>query len=123
MTTITETEDWFDTLSFDAKAVAGGWFGMMVPGKGDLTFQLQSVKPSERAQNALDELVWEGLVNVEPFNDYGGLVYTPLVRFDVAMRWLGTQIDNPAIKFPLVEPVKDEADALGHQQRALTLGR
>jgi hypothetical protein len=122
VTAIIENDNWFDDLSFDAKGVAGAWFGMMVPGKGELTFQLQQGKPSERAQAALDELVTKDLISVEAFNRYGGLVYRPLVRFDAAFKWLGEQVDNPDIKFPLIETVKDEKDARQHQKKALAVG-
>lgn len=122
VTTIIENDNWFDDLSFDAKGVAGAWFGMMVPGKGDLTFQLQNAKPSPRAQAALDELVTKGLVSVEAFNRYGGLVYRPLARFDMAMEWLGSNLDHPDIKFALTEEVKDEKDARKHQKKALAVG-
>ena len=112
-------DGWFEGLSFDAKAVAGGWFGMMVPGKGKLTFQLQTQKPSKRAQDALNELVCKGLVSVEAFNRFGGLVYRPLVRFGDAFKWLGEQRDNPEIRFALTEEVESEKDARAHQRAAL----
>lgn len=110
-----------DDLSFDAKAVAGGWFGLMVPGKGELTFELVSQRPSDRAQAALDEMVRAGMLAVEP-NRAGGLVYTPLVSCRPALRWLQSHIDNPEIKFALVEPLKDQAEAAVVRKAALLAG-
>lgn len=92
-------------VSFDAKCVAGAWFGMMSPGKGDLTFQLQTARPSDRALDALAELVTGGFVSVEAFNRYGGLVYRPLVDCRWGYDFLRQHEDDPAIKWTITQPI------------------
>lgn len=108
-----------DALSDDAKAVAGGWFGLMNPGGGELTFALVQNKPTARAQAALAELVAAGVISVEQFNRFGGLVYRPLFDCRTALYWLGRNENNPAAKWPLVEPVTGEDDAKDVVRRAL----
>lgn len=93
-------------LSFDAKCIAGAWFSMMTPGKGDLTFQLRTARPSDRALAALAELVGAGIVSVEPFNRYGGLVYRPLVDCRWGYDFLREHEDNPAIKWPITQQIE-----------------
>lgn len=56
-------------------------FSMMAPGQGRLTFRMVENKPSPRSQAALDELVAAGLIKAEPFNNKGGITYTPLFAF------------------------------------------
>lgn len=70
-----------DRLSADARFFGASMFSMMEPGVGKLTFRMIEAVPSPRSQAALDELVAAGMVKVEPFNDHGGRVYTPLVTF------------------------------------------
>lgn len=94
-----------ENLSFDAKCIAGAWFGMMIPGKGDLSFSLQSARPTERALAALGELVAAGVISVERFNRYGGLVYRPLVNCRWGFDFLRRHEDDPAIKWPITEPI------------------
>ncbi|ACL58509.1 hypothetical protein [Methylobacterium nodulans] len=74
-------------LSDDAKAVAGGHFGFMQPGKGTLTFKTPS-RMTERGKAALDELVAAGVCTVEPFNQLDGLVYRPVINCRPFARWL-----------------------------------
>lgn len=93
-------------LSFDANCIAGAWFGMMTPGKGDLTFELRTVRPSNRALDALAELVGAGIVSVEPFNRYGGLVYRPLVDCSWGYDFLREHHADPAIKWPITQPIE-----------------
>lgn len=50
MTKLTSID--LETLSDDAKAVAGGWFGMMSPGKGAVTHHMIEHRPTTRAQPA-----------------------------------------------------------------------
>lgn len=92
-------------LSHDAKMIAGAWFGLMAPGKGELKFELRNVRPSNRAMDALAELVRAGVVNVERFNRYGGLVYTPLVDCRWGFDFLRENADNPDAKWPITEPM------------------
>ena len=107
------------TLSDEAKCVASAWFGMMSPGKGELTFELQGRKPAAWAQKGLNELVREGFVSVEPFNKYGGLVYRPMVDCHWAFRWFARNTKHPLGKLPLTDAVESPADAHAHQQAAL----
>lgn len=100
-----ESPDVREVLSFDAKCIAGAWFGLMTAGKGELTFGLQSVRPTERAMAALAELVEHGVVSVEKFNRFGGLVYTPLTDCRWGFDFLRSNEDNPAIKWAITEPI------------------
>jgi len=108
-----------DDLSFDAKCIAGAWFGIMIPGKGGLTFQLQESAPSDRAQDALDELVRSKIISVEPFNRYGGLVYRPLINCSWGFEFLRAHEDDPAIKWPITRKLR-KGEAKGVQLRALS---
>lgn len=107
-------------LSDDAKAIAGVWFGMMRPGKGSVTHHLRELKPTDRTQAALDELVAKGVISVEPFNRFGGLVYRPLMDCHAAFAWFGKLRDTPAmeaVNWRLMEPVP-AAESLGFVNRA-----
>jgi hypothetical protein len=102
-------------LSFDAKCIAGAWFGMMSPGKGTLTFELQTGRPTDRALDALSELVGAGVVSVEAFNEYGGLVYQPLIDCRWGFEFLHKHMNDPAIKWPITCKIKGgrrEAEAI-----------
>jgi hypothetical protein len=108
-------------LSDVAKAVAGSLFGMISPGKGDVTFGLRESRPSDETQAGLDELVRAGAVTVEAFNEFGGLVYRPVVRCDAAYQWLGRNLKNPAAKFSITAPLESEGAARAIQQAALAV--
>lgn len=96
-----------DSLSDDAKALAGVWFGMTAPGKGAVTHHLRELKPTARTQAALDELVEKRVISVAPFNKYGGKVYRPLVSCWPAWQWVGKNLaDRPLdLSWRLMEPV------------------
>lgn len=80
-----------DVLSDDAKTLAGAWFGSMRPkSESTVTLHLQHNVPTERTQNALDELVAKGVISQRPFNRFGGVVYTPQVDCFDAFRWVGS---------------------------------
>lgn len=89
--------------SDDARAVLGAWFGF--GGKTKLELMLRENKPAPRTQAALDELVAAGALSVEPFNQFGGLVYRPLIDTLPYFSWLGENATNPALKFQLMVPV------------------
>lgn len=75
-----------DDVSFDAKVLAAAWFGMGM--KTTVTTHLRESRPAARTQQAIDELIAKGVVSVEPFNEFGGRVYKPLVDCRDASRWL-----------------------------------
>jgi hypothetical protein len=116
--------DLIERLSSDAKCVAGAWFGMMTPGKGDLTFQLQTTRPTDRALDALAELVAGGFVSVEALNRYGGLVYRPLVDCRWGYDFLREHENDPAIKWPITQTItggdREARDVLRRALRART---
>lgn len=89
-------------ISADALFLAGSLFNMMEPGIGSLTFRMQESRPTARTQAALDELVAVGAVNAKPFNDIGGVVYTPMRRFDRTTK----KQAKAAGKWPIVEPIR-----------------
>lgn len=108
-----------EKLSDMAKAVAGGWFGMMRPSTGKLTFSLVKSKPTPEAQAALDELVQAGVVSVERLNTHGGLIYCPLVDCHAALVWLHKNAKKPVAKIALTEPVLNDEDARRVQLAAM----
>ena len=93
-----------ESLSFDAKCVLGAWFGM--GGKTVVTHHLRDSEPTPRCKAALDELVSKKILSREPFNQFGGLVYKPLVEGIAAyMKWLWDNRDDERAKFPLMQPI------------------
>jgi hypothetical protein len=93
-----------DDLSFDAKCVLGAWFGM--GGKTVVTLHLRDSEPTLRCRAALNELVENKVLSVEPFNQFGGEVYKPLVEnAGEFMRWLWDAKDDERAKFPLMQPI------------------
>ena len=95
-----------EVLSFDARCIAGAWFGMMSPGKGDVTFQLREGRPSDRAVASLLELKRAGFISIEEFNRYGGVVCRAVQDMRWAFDWLGQNRDNPDLKWPITQPLK-----------------
>lgn len=106
-------------LSDIAKAVAGAWFGSMVPGKGDLTFHLHEARPSDDAQRGLNELVAAGAISVQPYNDLGGLTYRPLVDMRRQLGWIVVNSNNPVVKVSLTTPLASRAEGRRVQKAAL----
>lgn len=86
-------------VSQDAMFLGGSMFGLMKPGGGKLTFRMVESRPTKRTQDALDELVKAGLISVEPFNRYGGFVYTPLIAFKRPSATLAKRVG----KWPITE--------------------
>lgn len=81
-----------DGLGFDAKVLAAAWFGLGM--KSTVTLQLRESRPAPRTQAAIDELVAAGVAAMEPFNEFGGRVYRPLVDCGAAFRWMSGIIDD-----------------------------
>ena len=71
-------------LSDDARCVMGGWFGM---GLTEVSFGMKEVRPTARAQGAIDELVTKGLVWREPMEG-GGFRLKPLTPGEPFGKWL-----------------------------------
>lgn len=95
-------------LSDDAKAVLGSWFGMMNV-EGDLHFKMQRVRPTARAQAALDELVAAGWLGYSPAQG-GGHTYILMKNAGRWMRWLKERAaaNDQSVNFKLVEPIAPE---------------
>ena len=70
-----------DGVSDDAKFLGSSLFGMMEPMVGKLTFHMKESRPTARTQAALDELVAKQLVSMSALNQFGGVVYSPRLRF------------------------------------------
>lgn len=99
-----------DSLSDDAKVIAGCWFAKMrVGGESALTLHLIENKPAPRTQAALDELVAKGVVSVSPFNRFGGLVFKPLVDCFSAFQWLMTNSEREGVNFQLMVPITKDS--------------
>ena len=95
----------------DAMFLVGFLFVLMQPEKGQVTFKMNESRPSKRTQDALDELVEAGMVSVEPFNHYGGFVYTPLVSFKRPSTALAKRIGH----WPITEPIEAGRAALAKE--------
>ena len=100
-----------DALGVDARVMASNAFGM--GRRSTLTLQLRQSRPTERTKAALDELVAKGVASVAPFNDLGGLVYSPLVDCAPAFLWMaGLRDDGAHIAmlrgWTLYEPIDEE---------------
>lgn len=74
----------FDSLSDNAKSVGHAFFPTL---GSEATFHMVESEPSEECQAALDELVEKGFATVEPFNQFGGVVYKPKASFGHLMMW------------------------------------
>lgn len=112
MSDITQTAIDMDALGFDAKVLAGSSFGMGM--KTSVTLMQRESHATARTQAAFDELVERGVVAVEPYNEFGGLVYRPLVDCGEAFRWLHAIImdeSRPELKtqasWQLYEPIDE----------------
>lgn len=88
-------------LSDDAKAVAGGLFGM--GGRTKVTFQMVESRPTARTQAALDELVAVGLVTKEDGPNLGGVTYTGSLGCRRYFRWI--MWHEALARFPISEPI------------------
>ncbi|QAY80439.1 hypothetical protein ETR14_27760 (plasmid) [Sphingosinicella sp. BN140058] len=77
-----------DGLGDDAILIAGSTFALATK----LHLGLRESKPSDRLQAALDELVAKDILSVEPFNDFGGLVYRTQASTRLAQQWVQTAL-------------------------------
>lgn len=106
----------FPQLSEDAVLLAGLWFGMGMVSK--VTHHLRESRPSPRTQAAIDELLAKSIIKVEPFNKYGGKVYTPLVECRPAFMWLSKALEDEAtharLSWQVMEPIPSVRSAI-HQ--------
>jgi hypothetical protein len=98
------TEHMMRLLSDDAKAVAGGCFGMMRPGgESQLRFGMKESRPTARTQAALDEIEAMGGV-LRQVGLYGEVIYTPLVNFRDFFKWM-MKADRESVRFKIAEPI------------------
>ncbi|MGY3581394.1 hypothetical protein ACVIGB_000536 [Bradyrhizobium sp. USDA 4341] len=108
------TEHMMKMLSDDAKAVAGGCFGGMWPGHGELRFEMRKNRPTARSQAALDEL--EAMGAIEVTKELGGAVrYRALVNFRQFYLWLGRRTNRADLRFKIVEPIEPAGANGAHQ--------
>lgn len=110
-----------DDLSFDAKVLAGAWFGMGM--KTTVTLHLVESQPTKRTQDAIDELVSKGVMGVEPFNDLGGLVHRPLVDCSEAFRWLRGVVEDETMSAEAKWPLYEAIDERGAYERMTPYGK
>lgn len=96
-----------DALDDEAKAVCCGWFAMMKPREGRLSFAMKQQRPTRRAQEALDRLVTAGVIEREG-DVQGPHSYTPLVECRALLAWL-LESDDERFSFPLTEKVTEDA--------------
>lgn len=89
-------------LSLDAQYLGRSIFWMFNM-KGQLRFFNIENRPTARTQAALDELVKEGYLSVEPINQGIGQMYRPLVEFKAPTKKMDREIGKGWV---LTEPVK-----------------
>jgi len=89
----------FEALSYDAKVVASAWFSLMAPNMGSVVMHMQDNEPTERTQVALRELCDAGLLRKLPFNRYGSIEYTALVKFFPMLGWGAREVQGNKDKF------------------------
>lgn len=107
-----ELRERIDTdLSDSAKAVGYAFFPTT---DSSATFHMKKSGPSPECQAALDELVEKGFATVEPFNQFGGLVYRPKVSFHHLMMWAFDHAEK-GIPLTLWQPLSKSA-ALSEEQ-------
>jgi hypothetical protein len=89
--------------------LAGCWFALMKPNsQSTVTFHLQKSKPTPRTETALAELVGKAVLSVEPLNEFGGLVYRPLVNCHDAFLWFMKNAEKrPELNFQLMVPISE----------------
>jgi hypothetical protein len=92
-----------ESLSDDARAVLGAWFGMAHFRKFSLDFGMVKYKPSDRAQAGLDELVNAGFIERSDLNKFGGVQYILLREFNRAE---AIKAAGQAKDFVLVQPIR-----------------
>jgi hypothetical protein len=92
-----------DELSDAAKGLLGSVFWMMPIGSEGLIFHTPS-RISDQAKAALEELVAAGFVEEDRHTYRGGVRYSPKVNCFEFWGWVGRNLDNPAICFPLTKP-------------------
>jgi len=101
------TKDLMKSLSDDAKVILGCYFGYLgMPGKSTLGFGMKQSKPTQRAQNALDELVEAGAMTRTGMLG-GGVVYTIQVNCSEFARWADR--NKRKAKWSVTEPVTSAA--------------
>lgn len=100
-----------EVLSEDALVVAAAWFSMAGPGGSTLTFQMRESRPTARSQAALDELVDAELIEVQPFNRYGGVEYRNKFNFHSVTKEIIREVlfNKDRESFPLTEPMPSDS--------------
>lgn len=102
----------FDHLDDDTKAICAAWFGAMEANVGVLSFGMKDLRPSDRAQAALDKLVAFNVIS-KTANEDGSVNYTPLVDCSPLQQWFFPLSEEPRFKGPLVTKIHEEAE-FGH---------
>lgn len=78
-----------ETLSDDAKVILGTFFGPLgIPGRSKLTYRMKEVRPTHRAQKALDELVHAGAMKSNAIQA-GGVEYVVQINCTDFGQWVG----------------------------------
>jgi hypothetical protein len=87
-------------LSDDAKCIASQFHTLT-----EMTFKMIEYRPSDRYQAGLDELVERKMLTVEPFNQFGGLVYKKVHGADFApyLKWFWENQEKG--RFPITAPI------------------
>lgn len=100
----------FENLSDEVKAICAAWFGMFEPNKGTLRFGMKAVRPSNRAQDALDILLENGIIK-RRFDVDGAVEYVPIIDCRDLLPWFEANHDRAEFVGPLVEKQDVDCDA------------
>lgn len=80
--------------------------------KTTLHYSLNDSRPSDKMKKGLDEAVEMGIISVEPFNQFGGLVYKPILDCSPLRLWVNSNLERLGeggdLCTPQHQPFKDE---------------
>lgn len=115
-----ETTTGADRASLKDAVVAASLFAQMrVDGESSLTFQMVEGRPTDRCLAALSTLVESEIISVRAFNQYGGLVYRPLVDCHPAFIWMYKHSKDPEVSWPISQNMTSRKEAKTAQAFAL----
>jgi hypothetical protein len=83
---------------------------MLEPNKGTLRFGMKAVRPSKRAQIALDILVSQGIITRVDESD-GAVQYVPIIDCGELLPWFAKNHDRPEFVGSLVDTIDENTSS------------
>lgn len=99
-------------LDDETRAVCAAWFSILEPDYGSLSFGMKDIRPTARAQVALDRLQEKAIIKRVDHED-GSVYYIPLIDCYSAQEWFITVCEDDRFSFSLTEKIHPDAK-LGH---------